>query len=125
MSIKITILVQLIHELVNAMDMDRVDDHSASDTCIKSGPSCSLAEYLVATMIAIMSWLILKWIAKKFRLPRTQEQHAAETNRLSANKALHKFPSDEIDCTTVAVQETGDYDTDEEAKRKVIYFCST
>ena len=118
-TIKITTLVQLI----NAMDMDQVDDHS--DTCIKSGPSCSFAEYLVAAMIVIITWFILKWIAKKFRLPRTQEQHAAETNRLSANKALHKCPSDEIDCTTVAVQETGDYDTDEEAKRKIIYFCST
>ena len=117
------ILVQLMHEFVNAVDMDRVDDHS--DTCIKSGPSCSFAEYLVAAMIAVyITWFILKCITKKFRLPRTQKQHAAETDRLYANKALYKCPSDGIDCTTVAVQETGDYDN-EEAKRKIIYFCST
>ena len=78
------------------------------------------------TVIVVITWAIFKWFAKKLLVTALQnwQPQPVLANKLSANEVLCMCPSDEIDCTAVAVQETSAHDTDDEAKDKNNYYTS-
>ena len=102
-------LIQMIGTVKCAMA--RVD-HSDAKSCV-----CPItaADHLFPAVIAVGAWIIFNWIAKKF-WQTWRPQPSAETSKLSA-KVLCTCPSEENDCTTIAVQETS---TDDEIKNNSI-----
>ena len=113
------------------MQMSDIVKAMARITDLSDTKSCLYTDYLLCAMITVtvvITWAIFKWFAKKLLATALRNWRPqpvlGETNKLSANEVQCMCPTNEIDCTTVAVQETSAHDTNDETKDKNNYYAS-